>query len=122
MLVVSEFPGLELSQPMQRRLTPCNTIFAHLTPVFLLLSQPTLVFFALKTNHIPAKMATEPLWSQQPLIDCEMGCARTEQSIVPQQLFLSISIPSGAGVASSPLPFPSKQSVPFHFGRQAYRI
>lgn len=29
MLVVSEFPGLELSQPMQRRLTPCNTIFAQ---------------------------------------------------------------------------------------------
>lgn len=124
-LVARECPWLELSQPMQRRVTPCNTIFAHLTPVFLPFSQPTLVLFALKTKHIPDKMATEPLWSQWPLIDCKLGCARTVQSIsvsVPQQLFLGFSIPSRTGIASSPLPFPSKQPVPFHFGSQPYRI
>lgn len=85
-LVASECPWQELSQPMQRRVTPCNTIFAHLAPGFLPLSPSTLVFFALKTKHIPPKMATEPLWSQWPLIDCELGCARTVQSIVFQCL------------------------------------
>lgn len=123
LLVARECPQQELSQPMQRRVTPCTTIFAHLTPGCLPLSQPTLVLFPLEIKQIPAKMATEPLCSQWPL-GCELGCARTGKHCVsvPQKLFLGFSIPFRAGVASSPLPFPSKYPVPIHFGSQPYRI
>lgn len=115
MLVVSEYPQQELSQPMQRRVTPCNTVFSHLTPGFLPLSQPTLVFFCSKTKHIPAKMATELLWSQQPLIDCELGCARTEQSIVSQcfsSYFWAFPFPLGQVLHPSHSPSPPNNLFP----------
>lgn len=76
-LVASEYPWLRnLSQPVQRRVTPHSTVLAHLMPGFLPLSPPTLVSFALKTKHISSKMTTEP-WL---LAGFEPGCARKAES------------------------------------------
>jgi len=99
-------------QPVQRRVTPCNTIFAHLMPGFLPLSPPMLLFFALQPKHVSSKVTTEP-----PLLaGCELGCARAGRSVVsvPPQLFLgcfrSFWQAGGQLAHLTPLPFPSKHA------------
>ena len=117
----------ELSQPVQRRATPRNTIFAHLTPGFLSLSLPTLMVFALKNKHISSKMTMEPLL----LAGCGLGCARTVRSVASWCLasyFWAVSIPSGRRAGRyrispcSPSPPNMLQLVPFNFGSQRYAV
>lgn len=114
----------ELSQPMQRRVTPCSTIFARLTPGFLPLSSPTIIFFALKTKHIFSKMTTElPL-----LAGCELGCARSVPSGCLASYFWAVSVSSSRRVGRycisprSPSPPNVLQLFPFYFGSQPYAV
>lgn len=61
MLVAGDCPWQESPpQPVQRRVTPCSTVFAHVMPGFLPLAPPMLIFFALKIKHIAFKTPTEP--------------------------------------------------------------